>query len=346
MKRIFGAAHARAGLVGNPSDGYFGKTISFVVRNFAARVVVYEWPEIEILPSKADQVRFANLDELAEDVGCNGYYGALRLVTAAVKKFRDYCHEKQLELPAQNFSLRYETNIPRGVGLAGSSAIITATFRALMAFYNVQIPQPELPNWILATERDELRIQAGLQDRVAQVYEGLTYMDFSRDKMETDGFGEYQSLDPLLLPPLYIAYRTELAEPSDVVHNDLRARFDAGDPAVHAAMRQFADLTERARAAILARDLVDLAHCINKNFDLRAQIMPIASAHLKMIETARKCGASAHFAGSGGTIAGTYQDETTFAALQSALGNLGCRVLQPQIRNFNLPIAPHFCKMP
>ena len=27
-------AHARAGLVGNPSDGYFGKTISFIIRNF------------------------------------------------------------------------------------------------------------------------------------------------------------------------------------------------------------------------------------------------------------------------------------------------------------------------
>ena len=30
-------AYARAGLVGNPSDGYFGKTISFIIRNFAAR---------------------------------------------------------------------------------------------------------------------------------------------------------------------------------------------------------------------------------------------------------------------------------------------------------------------
>ena len=25
-------AHARAGLVGNPSDGYFGKTISFMLK--------------------------------------------------------------------------------------------------------------------------------------------------------------------------------------------------------------------------------------------------------------------------------------------------------------------------
>ena len=29
-------AFARAGLIGNPSDGYFGKTISFIIRTFCA----------------------------------------------------------------------------------------------------------------------------------------------------------------------------------------------------------------------------------------------------------------------------------------------------------------------
>ena len=54
MKRIETAAFARAGLVGNPSDGYFGKTISFTIRDFAARVVIYSWPTLEILPSPAE----------------------------------------------------------------------------------------------------------------------------------------------------------------------------------------------------------------------------------------------------------------------------------------------------
>ena len=44
-------SYARAGLVGNPSDGYFGKTISFIVRDFGARVTLYESPVLEILPN-------------------------------------------------------------------------------------------------------------------------------------------------------------------------------------------------------------------------------------------------------------------------------------------------------
>jgi len=45
-------AYARAGLLGNPSDGYHGKTISIIVRNFWAEVVLYEWETVEIVPTQ------------------------------------------------------------------------------------------------------------------------------------------------------------------------------------------------------------------------------------------------------------------------------------------------------
>jgi glucuronokinase len=54
------------------------------------------------------------------------------------------------------------------VGLAGSSAIIVATLRCLMEFYDVDIPPEVQPSLALSVERDELKIGAGLQDRVIQ----------------------------------------------------------------------------------------------------------------------------------------------------------------------------------
>ena len=42
MQLLRRRAYARAGLVGNPSDGYNGKTISISVRNYWADVVLYE----------------------------------------------------------------------------------------------------------------------------------------------------------------------------------------------------------------------------------------------------------------------------------------------------------------
>src|SRR6185503_3561627 len=168
--RIFKTkAYARAGLIGNPSDGYHGKTISLIVKNFAANVVIYEWPHLEIMPTRQDQCRFDSLNEMLHDVRLNGYYGGMRLVKGSLKRFAEYCAEQGIELPALNFSLRYDSNIPRQVGLAGSSAIVTATMRALCQFYEMTIPREILPSLILSVERDELGIGAGLQDRVAQV---------------------------------------------------------------------------------------------------------------------------------------------------------------------------------
>ena len=170
-------AYARAGLLGNPSDGYFGKTISISVRNFGAHVLLYQTPELRIEIEEEDRAIFRNIHHLSDSVVQMGYYGGTRLIKAALRRFCIYCEMHRIKLPNRNFTLRYHSSIPRQVGLAGSSAIVTATLRALMQFYGVKIPLEILPNIVLAVEKDELGINAGLQDRVAQVYEGCVYME-------------------------------------------------------------------------------------------------------------------------------------------------------------------------
>ena len=49
MEIIRRRAYARAGLIGNPSDGYHGKTIAVLVRQFFAEVVLYEWEDLELI---------------------------------------------------------------------------------------------------------------------------------------------------------------------------------------------------------------------------------------------------------------------------------------------------------
>ena len=165
-------AYARAGLVGNPSDGYFGKTISIIVKNYCAEVTLYETPHLEILPAQQDSLRHESMKQLASEVELYGYYGGVRLLKAAIKRFYDYCRENSIDLPERNFSVEYRTDVPQRVGLAGSSAIITATLRAMMRFFQVSIELPQLANLTLSVETRELGLPAGLQDRVIQAYEG------------------------------------------------------------------------------------------------------------------------------------------------------------------------------
>lgn len=325
-------AYARAGLLGNPSDGYNGKTISVIVRNFWAEVVLYEWDTIEIVLAENDRARFSSVLDLARDVKLHGYYGGIRLIKATIKRFVEYCQSVGIHLHVKNFSIRYQTNIPRQVGLAGSSAIIVATLRCLMDFYEVNMPIAAQPSFILSVENEELGIAAGLQDRVIQIYEGIVYMDFDPIR-ETDINGlkcfSYEPLATSLLPPLYLAYHDALSEPTEVFHNDIRGRYNRGDEKVVLAMKHFAELTAQGRDAILHNDFEKLSILMDENFDTRHSIYNISNWQLEMIETARSFGASAKFAGSGGAIVGIYRDEVMFNNILKGLGAIGSKVIKP-----------------
>ncbi len=324
-------AYPRAALIGNPSDGYFGKTIAFTFSNFRAEAMLFETPELVIEASVRDGSAFASIQGLAEDVRHFGYYGGIRLIKSAIKCFYDYAVENGVRLHDRNFTIRYASNIPNLVGLAGSSAIITACLRAIMAFYGVEIPKPRLANLIRAVENKELGIAAGLQDRVAQVYQGIVYMDFAKDLLDKQGYGNYEPMASDVMPPLYLAYRTDLSEGSEVFHNNIRDRFNAGEKAVVDAMKFFGDLTDRARDALIRHDYRTLSGLMDANFDKRATLYRLSEGNLRMVRMARECGASAKFSGSGGAIIGVCPDEEVFARLRENLGKLGVQVLRPQL---------------
>ncbi len=323
--------HARAGMVGNPSDGYHGKTIAFTFSNFYSQVTLYESPELEIRPSSQDNAVFESLDDLVQSVRRTGYYGGFRLMKAAVKKFAEYCRAKGISLPQRNFTIRYETNIPRQVGLGGSSAIITAAMKALMGFFGVEILEHILPNVVLAAETEELGLTAGLQDRVVQSYDGLVYMDFDEKHMRENGYGRYERLDPDGLPPLYVAYHTALTGESSRAHITVKELYELGDPKVVNTMNEIASLADEARDMLADGRHQELSGILNKNFDLRTQVYAINKGNLDMVERARSVGASSKFCGSGGAVVGTYADEKMLAALQEVMRDGGYSVVLPDI---------------
>lgn len=336
MKILRNKAFARAGFLGNPSDGYHGKTISFIVQNFSAEVVLYEWDSVEIVLAKQDRARFRSVRDLANDVKLHGYYGGIRLVKATIKRFVEYCHEREIELHDQNFSIRYSSDIPRQVGLAGSSSIIVATLRCLMEFYDVQIPVQAQPTFVLTVEQEELGISAGLQDRVIQVYEGLVYMNFNQSAENLlDGYKtyKYERLNPEQLPLIYVAYHDGLSEPTEVYHNDIRGRFLRGEKVVVDAMKRFAEIAEEGRQALATKDFDLLSKLIDENFDLRQSISKLPQWQVEMIQEARACGVSAKFAGSGGAIVGIYKNEKMFETLRERMASIGVRTILPQIKS-------------
>ena len=336
METIRTRSFARAGLLGNPSDGYFGKTVSFAFTQFGVELVMAESSRIRFQQGEVDDATFASMDEMSRNLRLYGYYGGIRLLKATAKKFFDWCQEQGVALPKRNFTVEYKINIPRLVGLSGSSAICSAMLKALMKFYEVTIPLELQPTICLEAERDELGINCGFQDRVIQIYNGLVFMDFERSFVESHNYGKYERLYPNLpnhpnLPNLYIAYDANRAEESGKAHKKVKRLFEQKNEDVIAAMSEFADIAQKGRDAIVAGRTDELPALINANFDLRDRIFNVAEENRRMVMTARKCGASAKFAGSGGAIVGTYADEAQFGQLKADLEAIGTVVLKPMI---------------
>ena len=315
-------AYARMGLLGNPSDGYYGRTIACAIRNFSATVTLEDNDRVVLMPHpKHDPSSFGSIDDLYTVASRDGYYGGFRVIYATCKKLAEYCRKNNIVLPRKGFTLRYDTTIPRQVGLAGSSAIVTATIKALRQHFEItddQIPKQQQPNLVLSVEEEELDIRAGLQDRVAQTYGGLTFMDFDKNLLDSRGYGEYTSLDTAWLPPLFLAYLSK-PEDSGKAHSDVRARWHRGDVDVVEAMHSFAQFATLGIDALAKQDIDRFCDLMNQNFNLRWKIFGekvIGQENLEMVKIARDHGAPAKFSGSGGAVVGVYRDEEHFQQLQ------------------------------
>ncbi len=329
------ATHARMGLLGNPSDGFGGQTITVQIQDFAATMRLWESPRLEIKHHPVhDPSTFDSLEELHRKAQEDGYYGGTRLVYAACKHFYEYCQDNGIKLrDAANFTADYDTDVPRQVGLGGSSAIVVCALRCLMRFHGIdeeQIPLRLQPQLALAVERDELGISAGLQDRVAQVYGGLVYMDFDADHMAAHGHGRYEKLSLELLPDLYLAYIPHSTMTSGRAHNPIRFRYEQGDMEVIEAMGQFAEIAELGRDVLERGDVDALGELMDRNFDLRRELYGddvIGEQNLEMVELARGFGLPAKFTGSGGAITGVLTSDADVPAIRKAFEDRGYRFL-------------------
>jgi glucuronokinase len=319
-------APARVGILGNPSDGYGGRTLSLALSRFEATVELHSADDVEIVATDADRPRWASVGELVDRVDRHGYGTGPQLLAATVRTFADVAASlDEIGFDRQGFRLAYRTTIPRQVGLGGSSALVVATIKALCELTGIEIPAPVLPSIALRVETEQLGITAGLQDRVVQSYGGLVAMNFGH--METDArfgvsYGDYRHCEPDKLPPLFVAYREQAAEPSDGYHRVLRQRFVSGDGTVRETLRCLAALVVEGEAALRWGDTDRFASLIAENMRLRRLLGPLPESQLELVDAAESCDAPATFAGSGGAIVGVHRGEEQLDRLRGLMATM------------------------
>ena len=225
--------------------------------------------------------------------------------------------------------MRYETSIPRQVGLGGSSAIVVAALRALMAWFEAPIDPAALAELALAAEVEDLGITAGAMDRVIQCYEGVMLMDLREPRTAAS----YTRLGPEILPPLFVAWNPRGGRASGRIHEGVRRRWREGDEEVHREMAALRELVDSGSACLRRGDHAVFRELMNRNFEIRAQLFPISKANREMVEIGRSFGAGVKLCGSGGAVVGALADAGEFSEIEKAYGSAGYRVIRPEIHS-------------
>jgi glucuronokinase len=293
-RRGRGVAFARAALAGNPSDAYGGAVLALTLGSWSAQVEAEPSVRFTVTPGSP-------------------------LVGTTVRRFA-----QEFDPAALTTSVQWTTSIPRGVGLGGSSALVIATTRALCRLFRKELEPDRLADFALAVETEGLGILAGPQDRVAQAYGGLMFMDFG---LGQDG-NLYERLDMNLLPPLLIAWRDDAAKHSGDVHGALHERHRSGDEQVQKTMSGLAAAARDARSALQSGDIQRLCECVDQTFELRRQIIELDERCVRMVEVAREHGAAANYTGSGGAIVAVCRDWDQLELVKRSLRLIECQVSQ------------------
>ena len=277
--RATATVHARAALAGNPSDGFDGAVCAVRVPFLAATATV----------TSSSGAGAAN---------------DLPLVRAALDRYRvDVGDFGEVEVDV-------ETSIPRSVGLAGSSAIVTAVLRALDELTTTGSLSPmQIARLAHRAERLDLGIAGGWQDQLVQSH-GVSALVECNEPLR---------VTPLSAPPdpipLYLAWSPGAGESSGRAHAQLRASTGRptctgsaeesnADSRLAKTMQELASLARVAANAYEDRNIHQLKETIDATIGLRREIMDLNPAHSDMVDIAHGLGASANFAGSGGAIVG------------------------------------------
>jgi mevalonate kinase len=268
---------ARAGLVGNPSDMYGGAVLAVPVTAFAARV----------------EARAAEAEHVAGDPD------GRRLVDAALRRASQWC--------AAPCDLKWESDIPRSVGLGGSSAIVIAVLRAAAALGGAAPSTLEVATTALAVEADDLGIAAGLQDRAVQAAATPVLVDMQPTPAITQ-------LAPATPIRIVIAWRADTAAPS----GDYHATLNAARPAdFDAAMRDLAALARAGAAAFAAGDVAALDDAVAASAAIRNRVAPLSAGHMELVSGMERLGLRPASTGSGGAVAAVIAGDVDLDALSA-----------------------------
>lgn len=326
--RIVSRVPARVGLAGNPSDLAGGAVLAVPIPELAATLEI-ERCELAIeIVGPTGTAAWEDLGALIAQVRHVGHPADHALVTAALLRTLAHLggrspqadHEPVGVAAGQRSGWRvtWSTEIPRSVGLAGSSAIVVGVIDAVARSMGRPLDRLVIAALALAVETDDLDIVAGWQDRVVQAMGTAVLVDAGRF-IDRDGLA-VPVVEPVRVPAsveFLVAWRPDAAEDSGAHHARSTEVDDAtGQQARAEAMAALADVARSAARALARGDVAGLENAVRQTWSIRSAAVPLRPDHAALVDALAASGSPATTPGSGGSAVALL---TQAAAVESAI---------------------------
>ncbi len=328
---ILASAPGRAGVLGNPTDGYGGSVIACAI---CERAKVAIEPRNKGLRACSDSgcIEFGRRSdfELKGD--------EFDIVRAVIRYLGVF------DLPA---TLYFSTTIPREAGLAGSTALLSSTLKAILEFVGVNYTPYYFAELNRVIELEYLGVQCGYNDAYMTTFGKLNYMDFRGKeyyrRLTQEKYATIERLTPFVSDLPFIVAHSGIRHHSGGFHRPIRDRWLEGDPKVVEGYIRIAEIARLGKRALLERDWFVFGQLMNENYSIQEEFAPSGDAVSNLVKKALKHGAlGAKLAGAGGggtVILLTLNPKETVLGLQSTDG-VQCLELHPNAPGVESEILP------
>jgi galactokinase/mevalonate kinase-like predicted kinase len=322
-RQIICSAPGRAGIIGNPTDMYGGSVLSCSV-SMRARVALTPADTLTLV-TNGQECNISSREDLRPR----------RDLFDLARAILDY-----MRLPRLACRVEYESEIPLRSGLAGSTALVVALLKGLLAWQGQSLNPYRLAEMARYIELNHLKVVCGYQDAYMCTFGGLNYMDFRGKQFYREAEAELLATIEPLAPyveqlPLVLGF-TGVRHSSGAVHKPIRERWLEGEPTVVAGYRRITEIARLGKKAILHEDWPLLGELMNENHTIQRDLGGSGESNERLIAAAVEAGALAAKlagAGDGGTIIALWLDDDT-APLEKALRRAGASAI------YRLQVAP------
>jgi len=291
-------APGRAGIIGNPTDMYGGAVLS-------CSIPLRAW--VEIAPAPALTLEAAGETAIIRGLDDMWPHGDRFDLARSIFRY--------LKLPAMHARIRFGSDIPMQSGLAGSTALLVAMLRAILAWLGQHPHRYQLAETARFIELNYLEVVCGYQDAYMATFGGLNYLDFRGKQfyrnLEAELFGTVESLASVVPTLPFVLGHTGIQHHSGEVHKPLRERWLEGEPEIVTAYERITELASLGKRALLTADWAALGEYMNENHAIQRDLGGSGPENEHLIAAALAAGApGAKLAGAGrgGTIIALWPD--------------------------------------